>query len=141
MSSETESPQQQLVKLRQRILDLQKLDPMDPTAFGTYQQTLLQILNEAERRRQSCLKQAASLEQQAASARSQASAFQTMGSVMYSVVNGFAVAEEKRVLEETQREAEKKQEEEEASESAAASEAALDDKPKKKGRSKARKTK
>jgi hypothetical protein len=39
------------------------------------------------------------LDRQAAAARAQATAFQTMGSIMYSVVNGFVRAEEKKALE------------------------------------------
>jgi hypothetical protein len=92
--------QQDLIKLRQRILDLEKLGYMTPESFGTYQQTILQIWQEAEQRRQTCLAQAATLRVQAASAEAQAHAFSAMSSVMFAVVNGFVEAEEKRIREE-----------------------------------------
>lgn len=100
--------QQDLVKLRQRILDLEKIGYMTPESFGTYQQTILQIWQEAEQRRQTCLAQASTLRMQAASAEAQAHAFSAMSSVMFAVVNGFVEAEEKRVREEAERALEEK---------------------------------
>jgi len=99
--------QQDLIKLRQKIIDLQKLGYMTPESFGTYQQTLLQIWQEADQRRQSCLAQANTFRTQAAAADAQAHAFSAMSSVIYAVVNGFVEAEEKRIREEVERVAEK----------------------------------
>jgi hypothetical protein len=94
--------QQDLVRLRKRILDLQKLDYMTPESFGTYQQTLLQIWQEAEQRRQTCLAQATTLRLQIAEAEAQAHAFSAVGSIIFSVVNGFVEIEEKRMAEKTE---------------------------------------
>lgn len=89
-----------LVRLRTRLVDLQKLGGLEPEAFGTYQQTLLQIYNEAERKKQACLQQAQTLRQQAAAAEAQSHAFGTIGSILYSVVNGYVELEQKRMAEE-----------------------------------------
>lgn len=99
--------QKDLLRLRQKMMGLQGLGYMTPESFGTYQQTLLQIWQEAERRRQTCVSQAATLRTQAAAAEAQAGAFSVMASIMYSVVNGFVEAGEKRVAEEAERDATK----------------------------------
>ena len=101
--------QDTLVRLRQRVLDLQKVSPMDSEAFGTYQQTVLQIWKECEGRRQTCMSQAQDYLKKAEAAQSQAGAFSIMASIMYSVVNGFVEAEEKRLREEAERAAEAKE--------------------------------
>ena len=103
--------QQDLIRLRQKMVDLQKLDYMTPESFGTYQQTILQIWQEADRRRQTCITQAETLRRQAAAAEAQAGAFSVMSSIMYNVVNGFVEAGEKRIREEAERAAESSGEE------------------------------
>ena len=92
-----------LLKLRQRMLDLQKLGMLTPESFGMYQQTVLQIWQEAERRRQTCMAQAENFREQARAAEAQAHAFSAMASIMYAVVNGYIQLEEKRVAEEAER--------------------------------------
>lgn len=99
-----------LLRLRKRILDLQGLGYMTPESFGTYQQTVLQIWQEADRRRQTCLSQGETLRRQAAAADAQAGAFAAMCSIMFNVVNGFVEAGEKSLREELERKAEKEAE-------------------------------
>lgn len=100
--------QEELLKLRKRLLDFQRLGVMDPEAFMTYQQTILQLWQEAERRRQACMAQVEGLKRQAAAAESQAHAFSSMSSIFYAVVNGYVEIEEKRFREEAERQAERK---------------------------------
>jgi hypothetical protein len=101
------TPQEDLIRLRTRLLDLQKTGLLNPDNFGTYQQTILQIWQESERRRASCLQQAATLRQQAAAAEAQSHAFSVIGSIIYSVVNGYIELEERRAREEQERALEK----------------------------------
>jgi len=108
--------QQDLLRLRQRLLEFQKIGYMTPESFGTYEQTLLQIWQEAEQRRQTCLSQANTLRMQAAAAEAQAHAFSAMSSVMFAVINGFIEIEEKRIREEAEREAEREEAEREETE-------------------------
>lgn len=125
--------QESLVKLRQKVSDLQRISPMDPSAFGTYQQTVLQIWKESESRRQTCLAQARDHMKKAEAAQAQAGAFSVMSSIMYSVVNGFVQAEEKRVREEQERALEAAEHEKEPAPPSAPAEP---EKPKKRGRRK-----
>ena len=94
------NPDETLVRLRTRLLDLQKAGAFNPEFFGTYQQTILQVYNEAERKKQACLQQAESLKRQAAAVEAQAHAFGTFGSILFSVVNGYVELEQKRLREE-----------------------------------------
>lgn len=103
------NPQDDLMRLRKRLVDLQAVGLMDPKSFGTYQQTLLHIWQEVDRRRQTCLQQAEALRLQAAAAEAQSHAFGALGSIMYNIVNGFVEADEKRVREEAAKAAEKEQ--------------------------------
>ena len=92
-----------LIRLRQRLLDLQKMGGLEPAEFGTFQQTLMQIYQESERRRQSCMGQAESLKRQAAGAESQAHAFSAISSILYNIVDGQIGIEQKRLNEEKER--------------------------------------
>jgi len=100
--------QQDLLKLRKRVQDLKALGYMTPESAGTYEQTVLQTWQEADRRRQTLLSQAETLRRQSAAAEAQAGAFATMASILYSIVNGFVEAGEKRLREEAERTAERK---------------------------------
>jgi len=98
----TESPQtsaEVLMQLRQKLAEFQQLGIITPESFGTYQQTVLQVWQEAERRRVSCLTQAESLRAQAQAAEYQASAFGTIASILYAVINGHVEAEQRRIRE------------------------------------------
>ena len=89
----------EFTRIRLRLLDLQKTGLLHPDAFGTYQQTILQLYQDATRRRESLLQQGATLRQQAAAAEAQAGAFSVMGSMLYNVVNGYIESENKRIQE------------------------------------------
>lgn len=102
-------PQEEALKLRKRLLDFQRLGAMNPESFATYQQTILQLWQEAERRRQACLTQSETFKRQAAAAESQAHAFSAMSSILYSVVNGYVEIEEKRLREIAERQAERQE--------------------------------
>jgi len=95
----SDTPPDDFTRLRLRLLDLQKTGMLDPRSFGTYQQTIFQVLQETVRRKESCFQQAATLRQQAAAAEAQGHAFSTMGSILHSVVNGYVDLEERRVAE------------------------------------------
>lgn len=89
----------ELVRLRQRFLDLQKLGALSPETFGMFQQSFMEVYQEAERRRQSCLHQVTTLEKQIAQARAEASAFSVMSSILYSIVDGHIGIETRRIRE------------------------------------------
>lgn len=108
MSIENETPTTILVRLRTRLNDLLKLGITTPEGFGLYQQTILQLLGEFERRQQDCHNQAAQLRQQAAAAEAQAHGFIAAKSLLFAVVNGFVEVEEKRLRELAELEADKK---------------------------------
>jgi hypothetical protein len=88
-----------LVKLRSRMNDLLRLGILTPEGFGMYQQTILQLLQEFDRRKMTCMSQAEQLRTQAAAVESQGHAFSAAGSVLFAVVNGYIDLEEKRIRE------------------------------------------
>lgn len=92
-----------LVKLRSRMNDLLRMGIVTPEGFGMYQQTILQLLQEFDRRKQTCFQQAEQLRAQAAASDSQAHAFSVCGSILFSIVNGYIDLEEKRIREEQER--------------------------------------
>lgn len=116
-----------LLKLRKRLSDLLGKGLVSSDAFGMYQQTILQLHQECERRRQTCLGQAETLKRQAAAAESQAHAFSAMASIIFSVVNGYVELEERRAREEADRAKERAAAEAEAAEVAAAVEGVSDE--------------
>lgn len=99
--------QEDLLRLRKRVNDLKGLGYMTPESAGTYEQTVLQTWQEAERRRQTLLSQAETLRRQSAAAEAQAGAFAAMASIMYNIVNGFVEAGQKRLREDAERTAER----------------------------------
>jgi len=107
MESNVPNTQNDLLRLRKRLMDLQAVGVLEDSQHGLYQQTILQLWQEAERRRQTCMSQAETLRMQASAAEAQAHAFSAMSSMMYAVVNGYIELEEKRVREEKERQAEK----------------------------------
>ena len=92
-----------LIRLRQRFLDLQKLDALNPEAFGTFQQSFMEVFQEAEKRKQSCQSQANTLRRQADAADTQANAFSTISSILYNIVDGHIGIEQRRVAEDQSR--------------------------------------
>lgn len=112
------NPTEEILKLRRRVKDLLGLGYMSEESAGTYEQTVLQVWQEADRGRVNCLQQAETLKRQAAAAEAQAQAFTMMSSILYNVVNGFVEAGNRRVREDAERQAEldvrAKQDEQEA---------------------------
>lgn len=102
---ENETTSTILVKLRSRMNDLLRMGIVPPEGFGMYQQTVLQLLQEYDRRKQTCLAHAEQLKTQAAAMEAQAHAFIAAGSVLFSVVNGYIDLEERRIREEQERKA------------------------------------
>jgi hypothetical protein len=106
MKTQMETPETQatiLVKLRTRMNDLLRMGIVTPDGFGMYQQTVLQLLQEFDRRKATCFTQAEQLKAQAAASEAQGHAFSVCGSVLFSVVNGYIDLEEKRLKEEQER--------------------------------------
>ena len=106
--------QDDILRLRKRVLDLIGLGYMTPESAGTYEQTLLQFCQEMERRKQDCFQKAASLRLQASAAEAQGHAHSATASILYSVVNGFYEAGMKRLQMEAEQEAQRKAQEAEA---------------------------
>lgn len=113
MESNVPNIQADLLRLRKRLMDLQTIGVLEESQHGLYQQTILQLWQEADRQRQTCMDQAETLRRQAAAAEAQAHAFSTMSSMMYAVVNGYVLLEEKRVREERERASERVEDEKE----------------------------
>jgi hypothetical protein len=98
-------------KLRKRIQDAVKLNVVNENSKETFELTLLQIMNEAERQRIHCHRMVSDFEQKAQGAKSQASAYEAMISIVYSILNGLVRKaeqdeEEIKELEEAEAEAE-----------------------------------
>jgi len=105
------SYQEDLNKLRKRIIDAVEQEVLDPKLREFYEATMIQIMNESERQRQTCVQQAETLRRQAATLDGQASAFAMQSSIVYNVLNSFVLMAEKQIAEEKIREAQKKQSE------------------------------
>lgn len=106
--SETQDNASTIIKLRSRMQELLRLGVLTSEGFGMYQQTVLQLLQEYERRKASCLEQAEHFRRQAAAVEAQAAAFGVSASVLFSVVNGYIDIEERRAREMAERAAEEK---------------------------------
>lgn len=105
---------EEVVNLRRRILEAVSAEVIDPQFKDFYEATLLQIMNEAERQRQSCVARAEDLRRQASVLDGQSQSFQQLGSIIYAVLNGYIKAAERAKAEEMARALEKQQEAEEA---------------------------
>jgi len=97
------NPQEDLLRLRKRLIDLQRTGMFGPEGFATYQQTILQVWQEAEKYRNTLLEQAQTLRAQSMQAEAQSHAFSIIGSILYSVINGYVEIENKRLAEEQER--------------------------------------
>lgn len=93
---------EELIKLRKRVTDAVGHGIIDSNLRDFYEGTLIQIMNEAERQRQHCVKQAEDLRRQAAVLEGQAQAFSQQSSIVYSVLNGFIIQAEKVAYQEAQ---------------------------------------
>lgn len=102
---------EEMIKIRQKLLDAQKVGLINGDTSGVYQQTILQIHQEAERRKQSCLQQAETLLRQSQAAQAQGAAFGMIGSILYNIIDNFVIAQS-RAIEEEKRLAEEKLEKE-----------------------------
>jgi hypothetical protein len=103
------SHHEELAKLRKRMLDAITLGVVDLRGRDFYEATLIQIMNEAERQRQFCVKQAEDFRRQAAIADGQASAYNATISVVFNVLNGLVTQAERSLEQEKMREAEEKE--------------------------------
>jgi hypothetical protein len=97
-------PTEELVKLRKRVNDLLRLGAATPDTFA---QTIMQVWQEAERRRQSCLAEAEEHLRKYHALVAQSHGFSAQSSILYSVINGYATIEERRVQELADREKER----------------------------------
>ena len=97
-------PNEDLVRLRKRVADMLRLGAATPE---TFLQTIMQIWQETERRRSSCMQDADDHLRKFHALTAQAAGFASMGSILYSIVNGYATLEERRVQEMIDREKEK----------------------------------
>lgn len=108
-------------KLRRRFADALNVGVISKEGKDTFEAVLLQIVNEAEKQRQSNLNQADALRRQASALDGQANAFSSVASIVYSVLNGYVTAQE-RAIEEDRRVAAEMTEKLENAESARLSE-------------------
>lgn len=102
-------PEQEALKLRKRLTDLFRLGAATPE---TLQQAFMQVWQETERRRQTCLSEAEDHLRKYHALLAQSHAFTSIASIAYAVINGYVQLEEKRVQEMADREAERKANEE-----------------------------
>jgi hypothetical protein len=95
-----------IIKLRKRVLDAVSLGVVNSDLKDFYEATLLQIMNEAERQKQNSMAQAEQLRKQAAIADGQASAYASMSSMVYNVLNAYIIQAERAQAQEVERQAE-----------------------------------
>lgn len=104
-------PDQEAFRLRKRLTDLLRLGAATPE---TFQQTLMQLWNENERRRQSCMQEAEDHLRKYHQLVAQAHAFSAQSSIAFNVINGYVIIEERRIQEEAERAKERAEVEAEA---------------------------
>lgn len=97
-------PDQELLRLRKRVTDLVRLGAATPE---TYVQTVMQLSQEGERRRQSCMAEAEDHLRKYHALTAQAHGFAALSSMLFAIINGFATLEERRLVEMAEREKEK----------------------------------
>ena len=103
-----------LTKLRTRMIDAVKSGVIGDDA-DTYKMTLIQVLNEAERKRQKAEAGIENLRRQVHVMEGQVSAYSQMGSILYAVLDGYVKLAERAADEEAaaRREKEAREEDEE----------------------------
>ena len=83
------SHKEYLIKLRSRVVDAVNTGLIPSEGKEVYEQTLIQIMNEAERNRIRCSNLAEDYKLKAEAASSQAAGFDSMIAIVYSILNGF----------------------------------------------------
>lgn len=96
-----------LLKLRARLGEAVSIGVVDPGSKDTLEAILIQIMNDAEKNRQNCVSQAENLRKQAAMIDGQASAFSSVVSIVYNVINGYIKIAERAKEEDARVEEEK----------------------------------
>jgi len=109
-----------IIKLRKRVQDAVIKGIVQSDGKDFLEASFIQIMNDAEKNRQNCMGQAENLRRQAAVLDGQASAFGSVSSIVYNVLNGFVNAAEREEEERARREAEEAEHEEERLEALAA---------------------
>ncbi len=89
-------PNEEILRLRRRTIELVRLGAATPE---TFQQTIMQLWQEGERRRQASIAEAEDHLRKYHACLSQAGAFAAQSSILFSIVNGFATLEERRLQE------------------------------------------
>ena len=123
-----------LTKLRTRMVDAMNAGVVGEDA-DTFKMTLLQVLNEAERKRQKAQAGIENLRGQIKMMEGQVNAYSQVGSILYSVIDGYVKIAERTAAEEVARKKEKEdaaRDEPKAREDMTASEKRADTKAKKK---------
>jgi len=93
-----------IIGLRERMADAIDKHFFDESTGGFVQVSLIQIMKEAERKRQACAKQAEHFRSQAVNAEGQAAAYGTISSIVNAVFNSMLTAEERRLADEEENE-------------------------------------
>lgn len=84
-----------IVNIRNRVAETLKVGLTNKEGKDFLEATLIQVLNDAERNRQSCISQAEQMRRQASMLEGQASAFSSVASLVLGVINGYINAAEK----------------------------------------------
>jgi hypothetical protein len=110
MSEEVSKFSDTVAKLRARLLDAQKLDigKDNPQEFALGM--IIQLMNEAEKQRQICVREMHSHRELAKAAEYQASAYSAIHSMAWAVYDGFIRAEERAIAERKARDQERAKE-------------------------------
>jgi hypothetical protein len=95
-----------IIKLRRRVQDAVVKGVVGVDGKDILEASFIQIMNDAERNRQNCMTQAENLRRQAAVLDGQASAFGSVTTIVYNVLNGFVTAAERDEEERARKEAE-----------------------------------
>jgi hypothetical protein len=98
--------EEQLLKIRKRTADALKIGMLDESHHGIYQATLIQLLNECEKGRQSQQSAVENLKRQIAVAEGQMHAYSMMGSIVFNVLDSLVRGTEKTAKEIAERQAE-----------------------------------
>jgi hypothetical protein len=88
-----------LINVRKRVLDLLERGAVTPTNKDFFESTLIQIMNDAERNRQTCMTSAENLKRQVNVLEGQASGFASVSSLILGVLNGFVTIHDKNEQE------------------------------------------
>lgn len=97
---------EELSRIRQKVIDAVSEGVVSDENRDFYEATLIQIMNDAERNRQTCLNSVDTLKRQIATLEGQAQAFSSFSSIIFNVLNGFIVQEQKNKADIARREQE-----------------------------------